>query len=66
VGTAQDHRVVDTFTSDRSDHSPTKAFCQGEPGAMGLSRMPIARNRRAKRRGDLLDHSILKCARTKQ
>jgi hypothetical protein len=24
-----------------------KAFCHGEPGAMGSSRMPIARNRRA-------------------
>jgi hypothetical protein len=23
-----------------------KPFCQGEPGAMGLSRMPMARNRR--------------------
>ena len=22
-----------------------KPFCQGEPGAMGLSRMPMARNR---------------------
>ena len=25
---------------------PAKPFCQGEPGAMGLSRMPMARNRR--------------------
>ena len=38
--------VVDAFTTDRPDLS-TNAFCHGEPGAIGLSRMPMARNRRA-------------------
>jgi hypothetical protein len=39
---AQDNYMVDALASDRSDQS---FDCQGEPGAMGLSRMPMARNR---------------------
>ena len=43
---AQDNNVVHTFTPDRSDQPFGKAFCQGDAGVMGLSRMPMARNRR--------------------
>jgi hypothetical protein len=39
---AQDNDVVHTLTPDRSD----QPFGQGEAGAVGLSRMPMARNRR--------------------
>ena len=31
--------MVDALASDRSDEPFAKPFCQGEPGAMGLSRM---------------------------
>jgi hypothetical protein len=41
---AQDNDVVHTLTPDRSDQPFGKA--QGEAGAVGLSRMPMARNRR--------------------
>ena len=40
-----DH-VVETFPSDRADQSLHVPICHGEPGAMGLSRIPMARNRR--------------------
>jgi hypothetical protein len=44
---AQDNDVVHTLTPDRSDQPfGAKPFCQGEAGAVGLSRMPMARNRR--------------------
>ncbi len=43
---AQDNDVVHTFTPDQSDQPFHKPFCQGEAGAVGLSRMPMARNRR--------------------
>src|ERR1700675_3925925 len=39
---AEDNEVIQTLTPDRS----AKPFCQGEAGVMGLSRMPMARNRR--------------------
>jgi hypothetical protein len=43
---AQDNDVVHTLTPDRSDQPFGKAFCQGQAGAVGLSRMPMVRNRR--------------------
>jgi hypothetical protein len=43
---AQDNDVVHTFTPDRSDQPFGTPFCQGEAGAVGLSRMPMPRNRR--------------------
>ena len=39
-----DH-VVETFPSDRADQSLCVRILPSEPGAMGLSRMPMARNR---------------------
>jgi hypothetical protein len=39
-----DH-VVETFPSDRAIRLSTYGFCNGERGAVGLSRMPMARNR---------------------
>ena len=38
--------VVHALSPHRSDQSSAKPFCQGEAGAVGLSRMPMARNRR--------------------
>ena len=38
--------MVDTFPSDCADQPLHDPFCHGEPGAMGLSRIPMARNRR--------------------
>jgi hypothetical protein len=43
---AQDDEMVHALAPDRSDQPFGKAFCHGEAGAIGLSRMPIARNRR--------------------
>jgi hypothetical protein len=43
---AQDDDVVQTLAPDRSDQPFGKPFCQGEAGAVGLSRMPMARNLR--------------------
>jgi hypothetical protein len=43
---AQDNDVVHTFTPDRSDQPFGKAILPGRGGAIGLSRMPMARNRR--------------------
>jgi hypothetical protein len=51
-----------------STHSPridpisrsTKPFCQGEPGAMGLSRIPIARNRRVTAAANFLSPSRIR------
>ena len=43
---AQDNDVVHTLTPDRSDQPFGKAVLPGEAGAVGLSRMPMARNRR--------------------
>jgi hypothetical protein len=40
-----DH-VVETFPSDRADQSLRVLILPDEPAAMGLSRMPMARNRR--------------------
>jgi hypothetical protein len=37
-------RTLDSRRIDPINLS-AKPFCQGEPGAMGLSRMPMARNR---------------------
>jgi hypothetical protein len=42
---AQDDNMVDTLAPDRSDQSFGEGVLQGEPGAIGLSRMPMARNR---------------------
>jgi len=39
---AQDNHMIDALAPDRSD----QPFGQGEAGAVGLSRMPMARNRR--------------------
>jgi hypothetical protein len=41
---AQDDNMVDTLATDKSDHLWAKPFCQGEPGTIGLSRMPMARD----------------------
>jgi hypothetical protein len=46
VRLAQHDDMVHALAPDRSDHLSAKPFCQGEPGAMGLSRMPIALSRR--------------------
>jgi hypothetical protein len=35
-------QVVETFPADRADQS-TYGFCHGDRGAVGLSRMPMAR-----------------------
>jgi hypothetical protein len=43
---AQDNDVVYTFTPDRSDQPFHKAILPGEAGAVGMCRMPMARNRR--------------------
>ena len=43
---AQDDEMVDALAPDRSDQPFGKAILQGEAGAVGLSRMPMARNRR--------------------
>jgi hypothetical protein len=43
---AHNDDVIQTLTPDRSDQPFGKPFCQGEAGAAGLSRMPMARNRR--------------------
>jgi hypothetical protein len=43
---AQNNDVVQTLAPDRSDQPFGKAVLQGEAGAIGLSRMPMARNRR--------------------
>ena len=42
----QRNGVVRTFTPDRSDQPFNKAILPGEGAAVGLSRMPMARNRR--------------------
>jgi hypothetical protein len=42
----QDNDVIHTLTPDRSDQPFGKAIQQGEAGAVGLSRMLMARNRR--------------------
>jgi hypothetical protein len=42
---AQDSDVVRTLAPDRSDQPFGKPFCQREAGAVGLSRMPMVRNR---------------------
>ena len=42
AGFAQDNQMVDALALDRSDQ-PFGEARQGEPGAMGLSRMPMAR-----------------------
>jgi hypothetical protein len=46
MGFAQVNDVVNAFPPDRSDQPFGKAFCHGEAGAVGLSRMPMVRNRR--------------------
>jgi len=43
---AQDNDVVHTFRRINPISRSAKPFCQGEAGAVGLSRMPMARNRR--------------------
>jgi hypothetical protein len=45
-GKHNDH-VVDAFTRIDPISLSADAFCHGEPGAIGLSRMPMARKRRA-------------------
>src|SRR5438034_2512409 len=39
---AQNNHMVDALASDRSISLSAKPFCQGEPGAIGLSRIPMA------------------------
>ena len=41
---AQDNDVVQAFSPDRPISRSAKPFCQGDPGAIGLSRMPMARS----------------------
>jgi hypothetical protein len=41
VRLAQDDDMVEALAPDRSDQSSAKLFCQGDAGAMGLSRMPM-------------------------
>src|ERR1019366_7555882 len=43
---ARDNDVVQTLAPDRSDQPFGKAILPGEAAAIGLSRMPMARNRR--------------------
>jgi hypothetical protein len=43
---AQNNDVVQTLTPDRFDRPFGKAVLPGKAGAVGLSRMPMARNRR--------------------
>ena len=43
---AQGDNMVGALATDRSISLSATPFCQGERGAMGLSRMPMARNRR--------------------
>ena len=43
---AQDNDVVHTLTPIDPISRSAKPFCQGEAGAVGLSRMPMERNRR--------------------
>ena len=35
---AQDNQMVNPLATNRFDQFSAKPFCQGEPGAMGLSR----------------------------
>jgi hypothetical protein len=42
----QDNDVVHTFTPNRSDQLFDKGILPGEAGAVGWSRMPMARSRR--------------------
>src|SRR3981189_2239564 len=42
----EDNDVIQTLAPDRFDQPLGKPFCQGEAGAIGLSRMPMARSRR--------------------
>ena len=46
MGFAQDDDMVDTSRWIDPISLSAKPFCQGEPGAIGLSRMLMARNRR--------------------
>ena len=43
---AKDHDVVEAFPPDRADEPFTVSILPGERGAVGRSRMPIARNLR--------------------
>ena len=43
---ATDDCVIETLATDRSDQPFGKAILQGEAGAVGLSRIPMARSRR--------------------
>ena len=40
---AQDQDMVQAFSPDRADEPFDVPFCQGERGAVGRSRIPIAR-----------------------
>ena len=46
MGLAEHNQVVETFPSDRADQSLRVTIRHGEPGAIALSRIPMARNRR--------------------
>jgi hypothetical protein len=46
VHVAEDHDVVQAFSSDRADEAFDGPFCQGDRGAVGRSRMPMAARRR--------------------
>ena len=43
---AEDDDVIEAFAADRADQPLRMPFCQGERGAVGRSRMPIAESRR--------------------
>ena len=42
---AQDNHMVNALATNRSDQPFGEAVLHGEPGAIGLSRIPMARNR---------------------
>jgi hypothetical protein len=46
MGVAKHDDMVDALSADGSDQPFATPFCQGDLGAIGLSRMPIVRSRR--------------------
>ena len=45
---AKDHDMIEAVAPDRADETFAVPFCQGDRGAVGRSRMPIARSLRLK------------------
>jgi hypothetical protein len=46
MGLAENHDMIQALAADRSDQPFGKSILQGEAGAIGLSRKPMARNPR--------------------